>query len=507
VIYDRLTPIEIINMGNRMQNNAAKNLDLEQRKNIALKVISNTTTITQAANENHTSRKFIEQQKNKALQSINNSFTEQENNIICYLPITKSWIEQMVLSLTMFSKASYRNTISILDYLFNYKISIGGIFNIINKASNNAEEINNNQDLSNIKEAAIDEIFLNNQPILTGVDLYSTYCFMLKDEDNREGSTWEKHLRILHDQGLEPNKFIADFGAGLRSGLNLAYPNIPCNGDVFHVLFDLKKLALYFKNREKSRNTIVMELLAKLNKAKHPDKKEKLLDQIKIAKEDATKFCLLSSSIATLVDWMAHDVLSIAGSDPKGRNELYNFIVDELKLLEKIHPHRIKASRITLENQKDNILAFTLEMDARFIELAEVFKINKSDLWDLCELNRCQRFSEKYYKRSGKIRERLGNTKYIILMGLVAQIIKTTTRSSSLVENLNSRIRPFCNLRKQMGAKFSELLKFFLNHNALTCSRKKERKNKTPAEILNKKSHPHWLEMLGFDKVSPILFA
>ena len=84
----------------------------------------------------------------------------------------------MVLSLTMLSKASYRNTISILDYLFNYKISIGGIFNIINKASNNAEEINNNQDLSNIKEAAIDEIFLNNQPILTGVDLYSTYCFM-----------------------------------------------------------------------------------------------------------------------------------------------------------------------------------------------------------------------------------------------------------------------------------------------------------------------------------------
>ena len=129
-------------------------------------------------------------------------------------------------------------------------------------------------------------------------------------------------------------------------------------------------------------------------------------------------------------------------------------------------------------------------MDAKFIELAEIFKINKSDLWDLCELNRCQRFSEKYYQRSKKIRERLGNTKYIILMGLVAQIIKTTTRSSSLVENLNSRIRAFCNLRKQMGAKFSELLKFFLNHNALTCSRKKERKNKTPAEILNKKSHP-----------------
>jgi len=488
-----------------MQNSTAKNLNPEQRKNIALKVISNSRTITQAANEYDTSRKFIEQQRNKALQGINNSFVEQDNNVLCYLPITKSWIDQIVLSLTMFCKASYRNTISILDYLFDFPISIGSIFNIVNKASNNAEKINNSQDLSNIKEAAIDEIFLNNDPILTGVDLHSTYCFLLKDEENREGSTWEKHLRTLQTHGLEPNKFIADFGTGLRSGLNLAYPNIPCNGDVFHVLFDLKKLSLYFKNRKKSRDTITLELLAKFNKAKHSDKKEKLLDKITIATEDAKKFSHLSSSISTLVDWMAHDVLAIAGSDPEGRKNLYDFIVDELKLLEKIHPHRIKASRITLENQKDNILAFTFEMDVEFAELAKIVHVAKSDLWTLCELNRCQRFSEKYYQRSEKIREKLGSTKYVLLMGLVAQIIKNTTRSSSLVENLNSRIRPFCNLRKQMGNNFSELLKFFLNHNSLSCSRKKERKNKTPAEILNKKSHPHWLEMLGFDRILPVL--
>ena len=89
-------------------------------------------------------------------------------------------------------------------------------------------------------------------------------------------------------------------------------------------------------------------------------------------------------------------------------------------------------------------------------------------------------------------------------MGLVGQVVNATIRASSLIENLNGRIRPFCNLRKQMGNNFSELLKFFLNHNPLVCSRKKVRKNKTPSELLNNKKHPHWLEMLGFDRVLPV---
>ncbi len=488
-----------------MQAWTAKNLDLEQRKNIAINVVANYQTITAAANENNVSRKFVGQQRDKALQGISNNFKEQDNNILFYVPVTKSWLQQMVLSLTMFCKSSYRNTINILDYLFDFPISVGSIFNIVHKASDNAKKLNDAQDLSNIKEAAIDEIFLNNDPILTGIDLHSTYCFLLKDEDNRDGETWGKHLNLLKEQGLNPNKFIADFGSGLRLGLNLAYTGTPCNGDVFHVLFDLKKLSRYFKNRKKSRDTILVELSTKFDKAKHPEKKEKLLNQIQIAKSDAVKFDHLSSSIATLVDWMAHDVLSIAGSNPIERKELYDFIVAEIKLLEKIHPHRIKASRVTLENNRDNILAFTVEMDQEFTELANIFDVTKNDIWNLCELHRCQRFSDKYYQRSEKIRDVLGSKKYIILMGLIGQIIKSTTRSSSLVENLNSRIRPFCNLRKQMGENFSELLKFFINHNPLSCSRKKERQNKTPAEMLNKKSHPYWLEMLEFDRVLPII--
>jgi hypothetical protein len=40
-----------------------------------------------------------------------------------------------------------------------------------------------------------------------------------------------------------------DFGAGLRAGQGLALPQVPCRGDVFHLLRDLEAAATYLENR------------------------------------------------------------------------------------------------------------------------------------------------------------------------------------------------------------------------------------------------------------------
>ncbi|MGO9232770.1 MAG: hypothetical protein ACLP4V_01265 [Methylocella sp.] len=42
--------------------------------------------------------------------------------------------------------------------------------------------------------------------------------------------------------------------------------------------------------------------------------------------------------------------------------------------------------------------------------------------------------------------------------------IKHIPRASSLVENLNSRLRNYFFLRRQLGAFYLNLLQFFLNH-------------------------------------------
>jgi hypothetical protein len=46
----------------------------------------------------------------------------------------------------------------------------------------------------------------------------------------------------LQKQGLKPQQVIADASKGFSKGQNLAWPDIPCNGDIFHALHLLTKL-------------------------------------------------------------------------------------------------------------------------------------------------------------------------------------------------------------------------------------------------------------------------
>jgi len=77
-----------------------------------------------------------------------------------------------------------------------------------------------------------------------------------------------------------------------------------------------------------------------------------------------------------------------------------------------------------------------------------------------------------------------------------------TVRASSVVENLNSRLRNYFFLRRHLGPDYLALLQFFLNHRRLERSDHPERVGKTPAELLTGQAHPHWLEMLGYTRFS-----
>ena len=72
-----------------------------------------------------------------------------------------------------------------------------------------------------------------------------------------------------------------------------------------------------------------------------------------------------------------------------------------------------------------------------------------------------------------------------------------TPRSSSLVENLNSRLRNYFTLRRHLGSPYLDLLRFFLNHRRYMRSQLAERIGKSPRELMTGENHPHWLTLLG----------
>ena len=94
---------------------------------------------------------------------------------------------------------------------------------------------------------------------------------------------------------------------------------------------------------------------------------------------------------------------------------------------------------------------------------------------------------------------KLLSEKFLPVKEAVEEAMKSTPRASSLVENLNSRLRNYFFLRKHLNSDYLDLLRFFLNHRTFQESRVTERVGKSPTELMTGEKHPHWLELLGFD--------
>lgn len=478
----------------------AQEIPAEKRKQLALRIIRNEKPVSQLANEQQVSRKFLYNQKSKAISGIDRAFENQErdNKVLFYIPVTKAWMRVFVLAMILHCRSSFRGVIKVFKDVIGKSISEGNIYNIIQEATSKAIVINADQDLLNVKHGTLDEVFHGNKPVLTGVDAKSLYCYLLSAEDHRDADTWAIHLWDLVDQGFNPDYTVADFSGGIREGQKIACPGIPCHGDVFHISQRLQDLKRYFANRLKSRISYLNKIESKMEKAKKKGNAREFSKILSLARKDELKFRRLSNDMNTLVSWMEHDVLATAGPDPESRRELYDFIVDEIRKLESIHPHRIKSVRITLENHRDNVLAFVDVLNQELENISRKYDTPSYLLWDLCELQRYSQEGSTYHEKANRLKKILKH-KFFHLQGAVVEAIRSTTKASSAVENLHSRLCNYFFLRKEIGNNYLELLRFYLNHTPFLRSAKQERVGKTPAELLARKSHPHWLEMLGYE--------
>ena len=114
-------------------------------------------------------------------------------------------------------------------------------------------------------------------------------------------------------------------------------------------------------------------------------------------------------------------------------------------------------------------------------------------------LFRKQPTSNTYWKSWNQLQQKLSG-QFHSLYEAVQEAMKQTPRASSMVENLNSRLRNYFFLRKQLGPDYLHLLQFFLNSRQFMRSECEERVGKSPTELMTGESHPHWLELLGFKR-------
>ena len=225
----------------------AATLPPEHRKKLAIKVLAKNESITHLAAKEKVSRQFLYRQKNHATSAIDSAFSSLEKNdrVLFYLPVTKSWLKQLILALILICHSSYRGVQELLRDLFDQEISIGSIHNLIYSTAKQAKQINDKQNLSSIKNGLHDEIFQGNKPVLSGLDNFSTYCYLLRYVEHRDENTWGYYLlNLTENQGLKPERTIADAAKGLRAGQSAAWPDTPCHGDIFHIKHQYQKMLL-----------------------------------------------------------------------------------------------------------------------------------------------------------------------------------------------------------------------------------------------------------------------
>jgi hypothetical protein len=136
-------------------------------------------------------------------------------------------------------------------------------------------------------------------------------------------------------------------------------------------------------------------------------------------------------------------------------------------------------------------------LNDKFNEIAKYFKLSLATIWEICYVARYEFDSVKYNTKSSELETLIGAT-YDDVEDAVLFVLETTHRCSSMIENFNSRLRPYLDERKMVTQKHLGLIQFYLNHKPFMRSQHKALVNKTPAEILTGKTHNSWLEMLGF---------
>jgi len=293
------------------------------------------------------------------VQAIDQAFAlRADTDVLFHLPVTPQWLDQLMLSLTLTCKSSYRGVQEFMRDMLDVSVSVGTVHKRVQGAAAQASSINFPQDLSSIRVGLHDEIFQGTMPILAGVDAASTYCYLLVDACK---------------QGFDPQHTIADAGQGLRAGQKVALPGTPCHGDVFHIEKQCESLANVLARLAKGASTRRKALEVEMVEAKEIVCGNTLSRELTLARQAEQHASPLARDVRTLVAWLSHDILALAGPDLTGR--------------------------LALKNQRDDLLAFASVLDAKLAPIAQNSKVSIDLVRDACLLQRKFPLSSSYWQR------------------------------------------------------------------------------------------------------------
>src|SRR5216684_4115952 len=350
-----------------------------------------------------------------------------------------------------------------------------------------------------------DEIFAMHTPILVTIDARSTTILNIELASDRSADTWRAHFEALADHQFFSLGMASDRGLGLVAGYQAACDMALWVADYFHEFRDLFEVLQQLERKAYAAIGKEDDAAQKFARAKSASNLAKRLQQYDTAHHACEQAMALYDQLAMLLH-LLREALQLCS--PHGRLRTVENVRSELTLLFDMIAeldcaaitHTLKPLRTSL----DDIVVPFAQAEAIHAELRAVVPHDALDFlvlaWHHDHLVYQSGSKPKRYHQQERdfwlaCAEGLLGNEFDPLKALVFDKLDTIVRASSLVEMVNSLIRPYLNSCKgQITQETLNLIMFYHNHRRYKSGK---RQGKAPIELLTGKPlEAPWWELL-----------
>jgi hypothetical protein len=443
--------------------------------------------MTQIAQEYHISRTWLYQLIWAANLQLETLFSEQKP----HAQDSQILFEPLILLLRLEGKCSLPSLSSILKY-FQYQPNSVGYLSECFQHYGAALPSTLAMAERTVVFYLSDEIFARHQPILVTIEAQSTAILKIQLASDRSAETWKAHFDALGDHRFHSIGMASDRGLGLMAGYHAACPDARWVCDRFHEFQDL-----FDRRRQLERKAYAA--IAKEDEAAHMFHHAK--SEANLAKrlqhyERAHHACEHAMARYDQLDLLLHllrDALHLCS--PWGRLRTVAGVRAELTLLlsliAEIDDAVLPKLLHTLHAHLDDILVPFEQAESLHIALLDLVPQQILDAlvlaWHHAHLSYQSSAKQKRYHQHESqqwlaFAEGLLEHQFTPLQAVVFEKLDAIVQASSLVELVNSFIRPYLNSSKgQITQETLNLIMFYHNHRRYKSGK---RQGKAPIELL-----------------------
>jgi hypothetical protein len=456
--------------------------------------------MTQLAREYHISRTFLYQMTWAAYRQLEILFSDAKNLVQDPQPL----LEPLMLLLRLEGTCSIPSLSSILTY-FQYQPSSVGYLSECFQTYGRALPSTLSMTESKVVFYLSDEIFARHQPILVTIEAQSTAILKIQLASDRSAQTWKAHFEDLGEHRFHSIGMASDRGVGLVAGYQSACQDARWGCDRFHEFQDLFDRRQQLERKAYAAIANEDEAATTFYNAKSEAHLHKRLQRY----EQAHHACEHAMARYDQLDLLLHllrDALHLCS--PFGRLRMAPSVRSELtsllSLIEEIEDAVLPRLLKSLRSHLDDIVAPFEQAASIHAELLALIPQPTVDAlvlaWHHEHLSHQSKAQQKRYHQHESqqwldFSEGLLDTQFESFKALVFEKLDAIVQSSSLVEMVNSFIRPYLNSSKgHITQETLNLIMFYHNHRRYKSGK---RQGKAPIELLTGETlGADWVDLL-----------